>query len=475
MGRSNRREHQRKLKERRYREWGPNNLRRVRARLESFPPGPLPVRTRRLVARGLFRGWYSLAGPGSRSSWVLGQVEEIRWDPPRLTFQVWSRCDSPNGGRRDLQRWTVDLEQRRRTVTRVERRLYDWREVHREFDPVLIGEELAVMLRTGRRDPRLEWAKNGRARLRVREFLPPLAKVHIQRRRRAIEAVMEWKLARSRLRRGDGGWWGPARRKPKPKRSGTRAVSGARFRAAWKHFHPLDDAQLIERFLSQARTSRWDEESVRFAGALLQELSQRGIDPGALAEEKRRRAKGTPRRAHRGGVHGWREWALRRDSSTGEFLLASPHLGTLWEGPVLHAVLPSGDRKLWNAGDGIYSWRPDHARPSRMRCPVHGHVMNHGTVVAHERGFRAEHALVRDLTLRFCPDPPYEGSLEVGGDIVALPTSENPAFPSVPVPQGDWAEADRIALSLSRRYDCPVAVQTLTYAELEALWKSDAR
>jgi hypothetical protein len=411
MGRSKRHERLRTLEKRRQREWAPDNLRRLTSRLESTASGPLPVRTRRLVAGGLFRGWYALRGPGANRSWVLGQVDEIHWDPPFLTFQAWHRCGPRPGKWHDLQRWTVDLESRSRSITLVERKHYHWKEVIREFDPVLIGKELARMIRQGRRDPRLHWSTRGRARLQPRAVVPRLAPAIVTRHRARIERVMARALGRHGVRRGAGGWWGPQRLEP-VRRKPTPA--------------PI----------------------------------RRGVRKSS-AKDQRVRA-----RTRRGGVIGWREWTLRRDPYTDEMFLGSPDDRTLWEGPVVHSEMPF-DPGLALSSKGITSWRPEHAEAHPLRLPIHGHVIVYGRVVAHERGFRSEHAIIRDLTLRVLIDPTVPVELPMGRDPLAGVLGPE----EVPLDTLDLCTADQAAKALARRYHCDVAIQPLTRPELEAQCK----
>jgi hypothetical protein len=473
MGRSRWHERERKARERRNREWGPGNLRLTLKRLQSLPPGPLPLRMRRLVARGLYRGWYALQGPGSRRSWVLGQADEIHWDPPLLTFQVWFRCGPWHGRWHDLQRWTVDLERRRRSIALVERRPYHWRDVYKEFRTGLIAEELARMVRTKRRDPRLHWSKKGRVRLQIREVLPRLARRIVQGRRGGIEDAMSGRLSRAGIRRGNNGWWGHWRLEP-VKKAGDATPSrstGASTPTAprWDLRSKTND-ELLQAYIAQSRNGGWTSSKASYVAGLSREMERRRMDVKGLVAEWKLKEVRSRRRRVRGGIVGWREWILERDPATGEFLLGSAVFHTPWEGPVIHAEAPEDDGDFWGCRLGIHSWRPEHARPSPRRFPVHGHVINYGTVVAHRRGYRARHVVVRDLTVRFCIDAHHPDRVTDPPDHLDLVALSFLPYDVAAFPAVDRDQARRVADSLARRYDCPVEIEPLTYAELEELW-----
>lgn len=257
----------------------------------------------------------------------------------------------------------------------------------------------------------------------------------------------------------------------------------------------------------------WTYEKAELARVLREELEGRGIDTSAAFEgdelrvdrrwvldpsepavvvhpedvealearygpegEPHPRAGGAPVR--RGALVGWREWRMVEDLDTGEPALGSLWTPRVWEGPVLRAHPPTPDEDRPLSSLGIYGWRPELAHASSAIAPVEGHVLHYGRVIVHERGFRSEYVQVRDLTLRFCPELDRKEArfltyMEAIGENNAkyrefffsgwMDTAPGPMLRS---------DAEMLARSLSRRYECPVECKEMPFSELEELWKS---
>lgn len=102
-----------------------------------------------------------------------------------------------------------------------------------------------------------------------------------------------------------------------------------------------------------------------------------------------------------GAIRGFRAWRLTHDERG--LALQSAHVGSVWDGPLMHDKTPPEDGYVenWHSNTvhhGIYaakSFKPlDYKTAS-----VYGEVMLWGKVVVHERGYRAERAMIRRLVV----------------------------------------------------------------------------
>lgn len=105
-----------------------------------------------------------------------------------------------------------------------------------------------------------------------------------------------------------------------------------------------------------------------------------------------------------GELLAWRLWRLCRWVPDGSLRLMSAFRDTVWDGPVLTADhLPIG---VPNCGSGVYALKSA-LRPNRQYFDwllgrdtwVRGWVALSGQVVEHERGYRAQRAVLRRLRL----------------------------------------------------------------------------
>ena len=184
-----------------------------------------------------------------------------------------------------------------------------------------------------------------------------------------------------------------------------------------------------------------------------------------------------PRRAHRGGLAGWRQWRLLEHKETGTPTLGSLWNTTVWETPVLRAYLPSPHEKWKFAAPGIHSWSPEVGREGRTLASVEGHVLHFGRVMVHERGYRSQYALIRDLTLRYCPEVErgtvrlFRSYASIFWDIPEVTWYLDGGYREAGLCAMTRDEAEFLAQGLARRYDCPVTCEPISYEEVEELWK----
>ena len=136
-----------------------------------------------------------------------------------------------------------------------------------------------------------------------------------------------------------------------------------------------------------------------------------------------------------GELLAWRVWRLCRWQPDGGLRLVSLARGTVWHGPVLTADhVPDA---VADSGSGVYALKPA-MRPSRHHFNwalgpdtwVRGWVALSGRVVEHERGYRAERVVIRQLRLGVAAH-----RLFLTPETLAAPRDE-----------------------LERRYQCPVKI-----------------
>lgn len=145
---------------------------------------------------------------------------------------------------------------------------------------------------------------------------------------------------------------------------------------------------------------------------------------------------------------GWRAWKLDVDDDGP--VLVSTYKGTRWTGPVLHAHEPPPFNKPEDGvayGPGIYAMK----EWSDLTYPFIGTVELWGRVVEHEKGYRAEHALVTGLYAM--PVATYEEHVLSLGSFGYPHQQINRRYrlnPDAPSPRPEILKA------LAERYQCPV-------------------
>lgn len=118
-----------------------------------------------------------------------------------------------------------------------------------------------------------------------------------------------------------------------------------------------------------------------------------------LSEPEAEGVEPVPTRKSQETILAWRAWDLAADSEGP--VLQSLGSNFNWAGPVVHAhTTPT---QLNNAG--LYAVKQEHSRELAANydeAEVFGEVQLFGTIVVCEKGYRAEHALIRSLAVR-CP------------------------------------------------------------------------
>lgn len=147
-------------------------VKQLKGHLTALPPGEVAV-PGALIA--LPAGcWHELEGgaaEGMKTS-KLARIEDVRWDPPILSFQLERHGALALGSTRaELQVWSVDLDNNRVSCakSRSYRQLVPRAERVRA-EP--IASEIAEAINAGRDDHRLKWGRDGTVRVVLTKVFP---------------------------------------------------------------------------------------------------------------------------------------------------------------------------------------------------------------------------------------------------------------------------------------------------------------
>lgn len=149
----------------------PNFPDEFRRHCTSLQPGPVAdVAT---VERLLAAAWDDLSGDdgGMSGEKLLGRMEAVSWEPPRLVFGIERHGATVMGSTRaEVQEWIVDLERHTKKVQTVGRRQVV--PMQKRFDVKAVAKELADAILAGRADERLMWDGKEWVRLLIGKALP---------------------------------------------------------------------------------------------------------------------------------------------------------------------------------------------------------------------------------------------------------------------------------------------------------------
>jgi hypothetical protein len=178
----------------------------LRELVAHVPPGLVAEWDRSEAQYLLFTAWLAFEGPGRGRSGVIHDPVEMRWEPPVLQLTVrhfaWRHLD--------LQRWSFDLEAGHRSAVLLERETGPGKLRQDPVDVVFLAAGAArLMLQRRRDDPRIEWSRDGRARVRKDRLLPRTAKLTDRSRRSRMEWHVAYRLEAKGWRPGRSGWWTP--------------------------------------------------------------------------------------------------------------------------------------------------------------------------------------------------------------------------------------------------------------------------
>ena len=144
----------------------------LKKHLSALAPGTIAETVR--VAALLADCWHEFVGAESQRMHVgkLGRMEDVRWEPPVLSFRIERHGAMDMGSTRaELQDWRVDLD--RKTARCESNRGYRQALPRAEgvrIEP--IARELAESIIAGRSDQRLKWRGGDRVRVLIGKVFP---------------------------------------------------------------------------------------------------------------------------------------------------------------------------------------------------------------------------------------------------------------------------------------------------------------
>ena len=144
----------------------------LKRQLSELPPGEVSEVGR--VAALLAGCWHEFTGSGSERMHAgkLGRMEEMRWDPPVLSFTIERHGAMGVGSTRaELQHWRVDLDRRTARCERSRSYRQAWpRAEGVKIEP--IAREIADSIIGGRADQRLKWQGGETVRVLMAKVFP---------------------------------------------------------------------------------------------------------------------------------------------------------------------------------------------------------------------------------------------------------------------------------------------------------------
>lgn len=181
-----------------------SDIQRLKAHLDSVPPGNLSGEDGSDAESHLIRCWDALKGSseGGMAAFKLsGRTEGMKWAPPVLEFEIERHGGTVLGSTRaELQIWQVDLEQG--TAEIVHRCRRQLRPMARRLDVKSLAGEIAENIRQGRKDhPSLKWMTPTRVRILIGAIIPATNNQTTTDRRRRFMAALEQVLVMEGWRR----------------------------------------------------------------------------------------------------------------------------------------------------------------------------------------------------------------------------------------------------------------------------------
>jgi hypothetical protein len=147
------------------------NLDKLRAYLRNLTAGL--VEDVAVVENLLAPCWHELqTGDGSMEGYKLrDRMEEVRWDPPRLSFRIERHGGAALGSiYAELQSWSVEIEQGSAIFNQAGRRQIGKPNPPLKVPP--IAEEIAQLIVSGMQDPRLNWKGGDEVRVLIGNIIP---------------------------------------------------------------------------------------------------------------------------------------------------------------------------------------------------------------------------------------------------------------------------------------------------------------
>ena len=143
--------------------------------------------------------WDMFEGSGAErmeSSKLAREIEEVQWQPPKLTFVIERHGGTVLGSTRaERQCWEIDLVTRTAVSTRVGHR--QLRPMAPRLDVLPIADEVAGAILSGRQAQRLKWFPDGSVRVLIGQIIPTDSgfKTTVEGRRRRFWKALDERLA----------------------------------------------------------------------------------------------------------------------------------------------------------------------------------------------------------------------------------------------------------------------------------------
>ena len=143
----------------------------LREYLKGIPTGAIPSTNE--VSTLLARCWDALKitnRQGMRPD-KLHRMEEVDWDPPRLSFLIERHGGTVRGSvNAEVQGWIIDVEQQIGSCTDSGTRLVGERKARLNFAPLV--EQVVLIIEDRKEDSRLQWLSDSRVRVGIGAIIP---------------------------------------------------------------------------------------------------------------------------------------------------------------------------------------------------------------------------------------------------------------------------------------------------------------
>ncbi len=102
---------------------------------------------------------------------LLGRIEDVTWQPPKLTFTIERHGGTVMGSARaELQHWEVNVEQKTAVIVKCGHRQVQLAQTR--LDVGSLAEEIAALIINHQDDVRLQWCEDGCVKILVGKILP---------------------------------------------------------------------------------------------------------------------------------------------------------------------------------------------------------------------------------------------------------------------------------------------------------------
>jgi len=178
----------------------------LRQRLRTLTPGPVDDDFDTLLA-GAWDQFEGAGEQGTTGAKLRGRMENVRWDPPVLTFEIERHGATVMGSTRGaVHRWTVNIES---GLAECDER-HSYRQLVDRASPLRVKplvDEIAEVIGKGKGDERLKWSPDRRSvRVLVADFIDGWFKQTREGRRRRFRDALEGRLTQD-------GWQRVARKR----------------------------------------------------------------------------------------------------------------------------------------------------------------------------------------------------------------------------------------------------------------------